>query len=120
MATVPAVIPIRSDTHADARSFQVDLRHRWRGRYECPRCNDANRKLSHTYPPWLRQKENAELCISLRKVTRHPPGTFFQFHRLSANEVERSEDEMGKGILLWLIGIPLPIILVIWLLGGLH
>jgi len=27
---------------------------------------------------------------------------------------------MGRGILLWLIGIPLPIILLIWLLGGLH
>jgi hypothetical protein len=29
------------------------------------------------------------------------------------------EDEMGKGLLLWLIGIPIPIILVIWLVGGL-
>jgi hypothetical protein len=27
--------------------------------------------------------------------------------------------DMGRGLLLWLIGIPLPIILVIWLLGGL-
>jgi hypothetical protein len=27
---------------------------------------------------------------------------------------------MGRGLLLWLIGIPLPIILIIWLLGGLH
>ena len=26
----------------------------------------------------------------------------------------------GKGALLWLIGIPLPIILLIWLFGGLH
>jgi hypothetical protein len=26
---------------------------------------------------------------------------------------------MGRGLLLWLIGIPLPIILVIWLFGGL-
>jgi hypothetical protein len=30
------------------------------------------------------------------------------------------EDVMGRGLLLWLIGIPLPIILIIWLLGGLH
>jgi len=27
---------------------------------------------------------------------------------------------MGRGMLLWLIGIPLPIILLIWLFGGLH
>jgi len=26
---------------------------------------------------------------------------------------------MGRGLLLWLIGIPLPIILIVWLLGGL-
>ena len=25
---------------------------------------------------------------------------------------------MGRGLLLWLIGIPIPIILLIWLLGG--
>jgi hypothetical protein len=29
------------------------------------------------------------------------------------------EVEMGRGLLLWLIGIPLPIILLIWLFGGL-
>jgi hypothetical protein len=32
----------------------------------------------------------------------------------------RQEDAMGRGLLLWLIGIPIPIILIIWLLGGLH
>jgi hypothetical protein len=30
------------------------------------------------------------------------------------------EAEMGRGLLLWLIGIPLPIILLVWLFGGLH
>jgi hypothetical protein len=29
------------------------------------------------------------------------------------------ENSMGRGLLLWLIGIPLPIILLIWLFGGL-
>jgi len=27
---------------------------------------------------------------------------------------------MGRGLILWLIGIPLPIILLIWALGGLN
>jgi len=27
---------------------------------------------------------------------------------------------MGKGILLWLIGIPIPIILLLWIFGFLH
>jgi hypothetical protein len=30
------------------------------------------------------------------------------------------ENKMGRGLLLWLIGIPLPIILLIWAFGGLH
>jgi len=30
------------------------------------------------------------------------------------------ENKMGRGLLLWLIGIPIPIILLIWLFGGLH
>jgi hypothetical protein len=29
------------------------------------------------------------------------------------------ETHMGRGLILWLIGIPLPIILVVWALGGL-
>ena len=30
------------------------------------------------------------------------------------------EAKMGRGLSLWLIGIPIPIILLIWLFGGLH
>ena len=33
--------------------------------------------------------------------------------------VVHKEMKMGRGLLLWLIGIPLPIILLIWLFGGL-
>jgi|GraSoiStandDraft_49_1057285.scaffolds.fasta_scaffold152297_2 hypothetical protein len=32
----------------------------------------------------------------------------------------QQEGIMGRGLLLWLIGIPIPIILLIWLFGGLH
>jgi len=27
---------------------------------------------------------------------------------------------MGRYLLLWLLGVPIPILLLIWLLGGLH
>jgi hypothetical protein len=30
------------------------------------------------------------------------------------------EVSMARGLLLWLIGIPIPIIIIVWLLGGLH
>jgi hypothetical protein len=33
---------------------------------------------------------------------------------------EREEFDMGRYLLLWLIGVPLPILLLIWVFGGLH
>ena len=46
-------------------------------------------------------------------------GIFVQRLALASRHTYQ-EDIMGRGLLLWLIGIPLPIILIIWLLGGLH
>jgi len=48
-----------------------------------------------------------------RGTFRHAPG---YLRELDAN---RKGTQMGRGLLLWLIGIPLPIILIIWLFGGL-
>jgi hypothetical protein len=48
-------------------------------------------------------------------------GTFAWPPRYSASPDEATQEEvMGRGLLLWLLGIPLPIILLIWVLGGLH
>jgi len=30
------------------------------------------------------------------------------------------EDAMGRYVLLWLLGVPIPILLLIWAFGGLH
>jgi hypothetical protein len=30
------------------------------------------------------------------------------------------ENAMGRGILLWLLGVPIPILVLIWAFGGLH
>jgi hypothetical protein len=38
----------------------------------------------------------------------------------AATDMTTQEEFMGRGLLLWIIGIPLPIILIVWLLGGLH
>ena len=38
----------------------------------------------------------------------------------ATDKVTTQEEFMGRGLLLWIIGIPLPIILIVWLLGGLH
>jgi len=52
----------------------------------------------------------------------HPTGgTFAPGCRYPASPDEATQEEvMGRGLLLWLLGIPLPIILLIWVLGGLH
>jgi hypothetical protein len=47
-------------------------------------------------------------------------GTFAPCSRCQVQLLRREEAIMGRGLLLWLIGIPLPIILLIWLFGGLH
>lgn len=46
-------------------------------------------------------------------------GTLRARNRFLSRLTIEMEDDMGRGLLLWLIGIPLPIILLIWLFGGL-
>ena len=61
------------------------------------------------------------MLMVLREVhNRFWPGTNGCISRYWESKNKIEERTMGRGLLLWLIGIPLPIILVIWLLGGLH
>ena len=51
----------------------------------------------------------------------HPHAVELSFGADVPVAVEIAEEaKMGRGLLLWLIGIPIPIILLIWLFGGLH
>lgn len=65
--------------------------------------------------------ERARAGTREEKIAHKPPvspdGTLSLRPRYSADAT--LEAEMGRGLLLWLIGIPLPIILLIWLFGGL-
>jgi len=45
-------------------------------------------------------------------------GNFFL--KTALNRVIQREAFMGRGLILWLIGIPLPIILLLWLFGFFH
>ena len=45
---------------------------------------------------------------------------YSSLHACRSTLEDPTEEFMGRGLLLWIIGIPLPIILVVWLLGGLH
>jgi hypothetical protein len=56
-------------------------------------------------------------CFSFSRYERgtSPSSSTFEYRRHALMETP-----MGRGLLLWLIGIPIPIILLIWLFGGLH
>ena len=67
-------------------------------------CSSHRRPHSHG-PVIARPKSRVELSFSAGVLV--------------AVKIEE-EATMGRGLLLWLIGIPIPIILLIWLFGGLH
>jgi hypothetical protein len=45
-------------------------------------------------------------------------GTLFPGRRSIGHINRTKERTMGKGLLLWLIGVPIPIILLLWFLFG--
>jgi hypothetical protein len=55
-----------------------------------------------------------------REFTRNPAEPFLGSRISLPKSRTALEEQMGKGLLLWLVGIPIPIILVIWLFGGLN
>jgi hypothetical protein len=64
--------------------------------------------------------ENARLS---RFVPLKSAGGTHQRRRVGRTEIPgrtQGQRAMGRYLLLWLIGVPLPILLIIWLLGGLH
>jgi hypothetical protein len=58
--------------------------------------------------PFLRPVD----LLTLRKLGREPPST-----RVVVTTILSWRLTMLKGGLLWLIGIPLPIILILWFMG---
>jgi hypothetical protein len=39
-------------------------------------------------------------------------------HRFAFSDATLEEMKMGRGILLWLLGVPIPIIILLWLFFG--
>jgi hypothetical protein len=42
----------------------------------------------------------------------------FASHRALAAHGETEEAEMARGLLLWLLGVPIPVIILLWLFFG--
>src|SRR6516165_2915536 len=52
------------------------------------------------------------------RVEAPPAGT--KVPRMRCRPDHRTEMKMGRYLLLWLLGVPIPILLLIWAFGGLH
>src|SRR3954451_3454083 len=64
------------------------------------------------------RKTGARIGFRDRSSIQRTCGTRERFHRCQATAKRRST--MGRGLLLWLIGIPIPIILLLYLFGFMH
>ena len=53
-----------------------------------------------------------------KHILRVWDGTFSQ--RIGFRRARTGEDKMGRYLLLWLLGVPIPLLILIWLLGGLN
>ena len=71
-----------------------------------------NRKVPGYNPPIRRRRPGT--------VVPGPEPSRTLFVILADQKEVKQEDVMGRGLLLWLLGIPIPIIILIWVLGGLH
>jgi hypothetical protein len=73
----------------------------------------------HTSQLNVRRVRLVPVLAGLRPHTSNEE-PFLRTHVVTSDHLRPEEKNMGRGLLLWLIGIPLPIILLIWLFGGLH
>jgi len=45
----------------------------------------------------------------------------YRFYRSAhVHDRDKGEKEMGRYVLLWLLGVPIPILLLVWMFGGLN
>jgi hypothetical protein len=44
----------------------------------------------------------------------------YSFNELIQSEIIPGDHPMGRYLLLWLLGVPIPILILIWAFGGLH
>jgi len=74
----------------------------------------------HGDPPPLRNNAPETPFVPLPTESNNSNGTWPRLHALAARTAATWEATMGRYLLLWLLGIPLPILVLIWVFGGLH
>jgi hypothetical protein len=68
------------------------------------------------------QREKIAIDLAFRRAGvpsgEERPGTNVPFRCCQRDS--KTEETMGRYALLWLLGVPIPILLLIWAFGGLH
>ena len=93
---------------ATGRSKQLGLAQKVRA----SRARTCFRPTEATASPafWFRRILQTRARGTDRRRSQFPPRTFLRTKELN----------MGRYLLLWLLGVPLPILALIWVFGGLH
>jgi hypothetical protein len=70
-------------------------------------------RLTSTLRPFADQESTSTRAFSFREMSAEMRGTFAFIARLPICKWRRTTMDFGKGALLWLLGVPLPIILLL-------
>lgn len=64
------------------------------------------------------EADGSKILISSEIPVSRPVGTFVPSFAFLGSSEEFMEAMMGRGILLWLLGVPIPVIILLWLFFG--
>jgi hypothetical protein len=83
--------------------------------FRCPNCTQSGRLQWEEGPGGGRERGGTRIYLSVsdgfhREDGRMPSGEAFDLHTLRECHM--------RSLLLWVIGIPIPIIIILWLLTG--
>lgn len=85
-------------------------------RATCPGATDATASLAF----WFRRAAHTLLLAPARAAHSLARNRSAPIVVPCSNHLRTKELNMGRYLLLWMLGIPLPILALIWVFGGLH
>ncbi|HEX3341199.1 MAG TPA: hypothetical protein VHT68_18720 [Pseudolabrys sp.] len=70
--------------------------------------------------PWQKIMREPPTCSRTVPFQLSKKTVFGTRHHPMCSISQHEESTMGRYLLLWLLGVPIPILLLIWIFGGLH
>ncbi|MFZ0069170.1 MAG: hypothetical protein WAK90_23665 [Pseudolabrys sp.] len=70
--------------------------------------------------PWQKIMREPRNCSRTVRFQLSKKTVFGTRHHPMCSISQQEESTMGRYLLLWLLGVPIPVLLLIWIFGGLH